>query len=145
MNDKAWKICSWIAFVLLVAISAVATAIGGCDKQVETAAGGQMPMKCHWAMIAVALIAWPGLFSNIAATYSKESLVRRIATFGHAASALMILADLYYSIGICASAEMQCHMSALAITILCAITVVLDIVLIILAKPKDDNEPKMKI
>lgn len=145
MNDKAWKICSWIAFVLLIATSIISTALGGCDKQVETAAGGQMPMKCHWAMIAVALIAWPGLFSNIAATYSKEPLTRRIATFGHAASSLMILADLYYSIGICASAEMQCHTSALIITILCAITIVLDIVLIILAKPKSDNEPKMKI
>ena len=145
MNDKVWKACCCISFLLLIVAAFVSMIIGGCNKQVETAAGGQMPMKCHWAMAAVILIIMPGLVSNIAATYSKETTTRRIAICGHIMSVLMVLADLYYQIGICASAEMQCHTSALIITILCIVAIILDIVLIVMAKPKSEAEPKMKI
>lgn len=136
-----------VATAVVIAIGAlVAWAMGGCTAQIETAAGGQVPMKCHWTMIAVTLVEAMGAFSALGLAFVKCKVGRRwLACGGLIAQALALVALHTPLMGLCGDASMHCHETALVVTVLAVVAAVLCIVAAALADPKRADLPKRGI
>ena len=55
--QKAWRIIAVLTLALSIAAIAVCLVLGSCPKMIETAAGGSIPMKCHWTMRVCTMLA----------------------------------------------------------------------------------------
>ena len=104
---RIFPICAAISFVT---IAIIALAIGGCEKMIETASGGQTPMKCHWSFVALPFIAALGAFSSLFTLgcdtkRSKQLLgALSILTCGVIAAIPSPV-----GIGLCTNTSMGCH------------------------------------
>ena len=56
MGRRAWMLLAVVGVMAMAAVVAVSVLMGGCAKPVETAAGGTVPMKCHWTFVATTLV-----------------------------------------------------------------------------------------
>lgn len=142
MSLKAFKILGGAGAIVAVAAALVAVFSGGCPSCIETASGACVPMKCHWAMIAVALIEVIAAFDYLGLAFVKCKIGRRWLAAACALCQVLAVVCLYGLIGLCGADEMHCHATALAVSILAAISVVLCIVAAVKADPKAANLPK---
>lgn len=106
------KIAAALCIVAGLAVVFFALVKGPCTGTIATAAGGAVPMKCHWSFRATALL---GALMAIAGALelvckSKEAVIAA-AVMGLALSVGIFL-TLGPVIGICAKAEMLCRATA---------------------------------
>ena len=114
MKDSIWRATA-VAGILLSALSLFAAVyMGGCPGLIETAAGGTVPMKCHWTMLAATYLGVVLLLLSAGQLLLKGKEARRFAA---AAILLVALAALLLTtnagIGVCAAAGMACRATAL--------------------------------
>ena len=142
MSLKAFKVLGVAGAVVAAAAALVAVVSGGCTSCIETVSGACVPMKCHWAMIAVALIEVIAASDFLGLAFVKCKIGRRWLAAACALCQVLAVACLYGLIGLCGAVEMHCHATALAVSILAAISVVLCIVAAAKADPNAANMPK---
>lgn len=142
MSLKAFKVLGVAGAAVALAAALVAAISGGCASCVEMASGACSPMKCHWAMIAVALIEALAAFDFLGLAFVKCKIGRRWLAVGCALGQILALACMYGLIGLCGSAEMHCHQTAMGVSVLAAVSVVLCIVAALKADPNAVNLPK---
>lgn len=143
MKLSTYRILGVVAAVLLGAAAVLAWAMGGCTAPIETAAGGQVPMKCHWTLVAATLIAALGAFSALGLAFVKCKVGRRWLAAGGVIAQVLVLAVLYTPLmGLCGDVSMRCHVTAAAVAAAGAAGAVLCIVAAVLADPKRAELPK---
>ena len=146
MKKQAWMILSALALVGMIAVVGASTLMGGCTSTIETAAGGTVPMKCHWTFIATKFIGIIGIVSCILALANSTKEGRRTAAVVTAVTALVIiLVTSPVGIGLCANADMHCHQTALVVWIASGVSLVAAAVQAIKADPAAAERPKMKL
>ena len=146
MNKSIWKILSSVTAIIMAAISLIAFfAIDACPM-IETAAGGSVPMKCHWAFTAESWIGLIGITTGLLCATAKTMEGRRIAALTTLVVAVIVIMILTPAgIGICAHDDSSCHGPAYAIWALSAVGAILSIVLMAKADPTAAEKPKMTI
>ncbi len=146
MNAKLWKPISAVVLILMVGIFCVSTFIGGCTGQLELTSGATTFMKCHWTMIAVSFTAIIGCASALCTLLAKGVEARRMtAVLTVVTCIIMATLQTEVGIGLCAKADMACHMTALVNWILMAAAVVLAVLQIMNADPEAKAKPKMHL
>ena len=65
MGRRAWMLLAVVGVMAMAAVVAVSVLMGGCAKPVETAAGGTVPMKCHWTFVATTLVGAAGVVTAL--------------------------------------------------------------------------------
>ena len=105
---------------ILIAIQAIAAAvmIGAikiwapvCGKMLETTAGKQVPMKCHWAGQAAIAVSIIILAAAIAALLAKKEYKGLMIV--NAVAGVVLFLVFTSLIGVCASEEMRCQTTKL--------------------------------
>lgn len=105
---------------ILIAIQALAAAamIGAvklwapvCGKMLETTAGKQVPMKCHWAGQAAIAVAVIILAAAVMALLAKKEYKGMMAV--NAVAGVVLFLVFTSLIGVCASEEMRCQTTRL--------------------------------
>ena len=113
----------------LVLIGAVKLWAPVCGKMLELANGNSVPMKCHWAgqaaLVVSVLIVVTAVMGLLAKKdYKKFAVVNAVA----AVLLFMVFTSL---IGVCASEEMRCQITAVwgkgiaAVTLACSLALLL--------------------
>ena len=105
-----------------------------CQKQIETAAGGTVPMKCHWYAMAVVILGGALILQALLKLWVKQP---ETSAYGGAVTLLTGVATMLLHnnsiIGLCANARMACRMATLpAVNILAGITIVVSLTEIVL-------------
>ena len=127
----------------MAAVVAVSVLMGGCAEPVETAAGGTVPMKCHWTFVATTLV---GAVTALLALTGRTKEGRRFAGIATAAvAAATVLLTTPAGIGLCGNPDMSCHQTALVLWVAAGIALVVGIVQAAKADPKGAELPKMKL
>ena len=138
MNDKTWQMVGIITIACSIGMALVAMIKGGCPIMIDTAAGGSVPMRCHWAFRAVALVSCLSAVSAITAAVSREATTRRLTasmTLMLFAGAALVPTPLV--IGICAGEGAHpCHATALLVWAICAVGAITSIFQLAKADPK---------
>ena len=146
MNKRAWIILSVIGVAAMAAAVAVSVLMGGCTKLIETAAGGTVPMKCHWTFAATTLAGVVGVVTALLALAARTKESRRFAGIATVAvAAATVLLTTPAGIGLCANPDMSCHQTALVLWVAAGIALVVGIVQAAKADPKGAELPKMKL
>ena len=146
MSRRAWMVLAVAGVAAMAAVVAVSVLMGGCAKPVETAAGGTVPMKCHWTFVATTLVGAAGVVTALLALAGRTKEGRRfagIATVAAAAATVLVTAPA--GIGLCANPDMSCHQTALVLWVAAGIALVVGIVQAAKADPKGTELPKMKL
>lgn len=117
MNDKIWKACSLASALFAAAAAVVSAALGGCDVMLECA-NGLVPMKCHWCFSAVLAESVAACVLALFGLAQKTLEGRRAIACAVAVFALVVLAECYVVIGVCAMAGMECHTTRMIVTVL---------------------------
>ncbi len=138
-----------VAALFFVAISIVAITIGGCEKMIETASGGQTPMKCHWSFVAIPFIATIGAISSmlILAGDSKRSK-QLLGGLSLLTCAIIAAIPSSIGIGLCGSTSMSCHNTYHVALVLVALSALFSILAIVKAPADDKSQldiPKAKL
>jgi hypothetical protein len=98
-----------------------------CEKLIETAAGGTVPMKCHWSGKAEIGIGALILCSGILLVSLRSPHTRIGVSLMSALSAFLGIAVPAFLVGGCAMKTMTCRISTFpAIYALCALTAALN-------------------
>lgn len=146
MVQRTWRIIIGAVAACFAAALLAATVLGGCPGQIETAAGGMVPMKCHGTFAAVSFAAAVGLACAAAALLCRTKEGRRMGAFACLACAFgVVLPASPFGIGLCANAAMPCHATALAVWIAAGAAIVLAVVALAKADPVGAALPKMKL
>lgn len=146
MKQGSWRVVAAVQVACMVAMAVSCAAVGGCGTPIETAAGGTVPMKCAWTFVADTFVAIAGVIAGVLTFASSEKQSRRVA----AATVLVIAATAALiaspaGIGICANAEMHCHITAYVLWVLCAVSGIIALVQLAKADPAEAAKPKMKL
>lgn len=146
MAQRTWRIVIGVVAACFAAALLAATVLGGCPGQIETAAGGTVPMKCHGTFAAVSFAAAVGLVCAVATLLCRTEEGRRMGAFACLACTFgVVLPTSPFGIGLCANAAMPCHATALAVWIVAGAALVLAVVALAKANPAADALPKMKL
>ncbi len=146
MKQGAWITVGVLTLVCMAVVIVVSGVMGGCDHMLETTTAGEVPMKCHWTFVAAAYTGIIGLASAAISIGVKNTAARRTAAFITILTCVIVaLYPTDLAIGLCANAEMHCHLTAYIVWITLAIAVILSIVQIVKANPADAEKPKMKL
>ena len=95
-----------------------------CDGMVETAAGKQVPMKCHYASVVLLFLAVLLLVNAILCAMRKEMVVCGTMTIAISILAFLTL-HASAGIGICMNPEMACNFTAPFVRVLGVIGIVI--------------------
>lgn len=132
--------------VLMVGIFAVSFFVGGCSSQLELASGSMTYMKCHWAFMACGFIAIIGFASSLVCSFAKGMEARRMIAFVTLVTfAIIAIIPSGIGIGICAGADMACHMTGYATWAMCAVGAILSIIQMVRSDPASSERPKMQL
>ncbi len=138
-----WRTLMIVVALLSICIALVALVKGGCSTCMETAAGGCVPMTCHWTFRAVGMLAVVSALAAAGGSAVREVRARRIAAALVVAVAVTIVVSIYTPVmGICAKSGMDCHVTAVIVDALLACQVVTAV--IALAKTDPGTTPKPK-
>ncbi|GEM_PF-695124 len=108
---------SWIpnllATALTLALLLTPRFVPPCDHQITTAAGGAVPMRCHWTfqaefLIAAAAVLVAGLLWIVRHGEARRVVGVVLVIF----SLLAVSVTQPWGIGLCGRAEMACHHTA---------------------------------
>lgn len=106
-----------------------------CTKQVETKAGGFLPMKCHWTAQAELGIGALILLGGMILLISKRAETQRFLSMLTAGLGIAAISLPTWLIGMCASAAMDCRVGTLpALVILGGASLVISGLAFIMAK-----------
>lgn len=105
-----------------------------CQKEIETAAGSTVPMKCHWYAVVVAILGVVLVLQSLLKLWVRQPETR---IYGGAATLLTgVVTMLLHNnsiIGLCANARMACRMATLpAVSILAGLTIVVSLAEIVI-------------
>ena len=100
------------AAAALVMVGAIKIWAPVCGKMLELVSGKQVPMKCHWAGQAAIVVAALILVTAVMAFLSKTEY-KKFAVINAVAAVLLFLVFTNSIIGVCASTEMRCQITAL--------------------------------
>ena len=146
MGRRAWMLLAVVGVMAMAAVVAVSVLMGGCAKPVETAAGGTVPMKCHWTFVATTLVGAAGVVTALLALAGRTKEGRRFAIIATVAvAAATVLLTTPAGIGLCANPDMSCHQTGLVLWVAAGIALVVGIVQAAKADPKGAELPKMKL
>lgn len=146
MGRRAWMLLAVVGVMAMAAVVAVSVLMGGCAKPVETAAGGTVPMKCHWTFVATTLVGAAGVVTALLALAGRTKEWRRFAGIATVAvAAATVLLTTPAGIGLCANPDMSCHQTGLVLWVAAGIALVVGIVQAAKADPKGAELPKMKL
>lgn len=112
-KDLLWKLTCLAAVLGGAAAMVFAAGFGGCDGMIETAQGGEVPMKCHWTQSAAAWLALIPAACGIGGFLVRDKAGRRAlgAVLGISAVCQFVIpSDM--GIGVCAMKGMACHTMA---------------------------------
>lgn len=141
---KAETILCWLACAAMIASLLICMFMGGCSSMVETVMGNQVPMKCHWAFNAGALVSALGTIGAFAAAIVKKPELRKAYLILTIIDAIAVVAcNATPIIGICAKAGMHCHTTAMFVNIVCVVAVVMALVAVLLGNKS--SKPKMSL
>lgn len=125
MSLTTWKVLGGALAAVCLIAAAACLVVGGCDACVQTADGGCVPMKCHYAVRAAALVEAMAALSCAALCFVKCKVGRRwLAVSGIAGQALALVVLYTPYVGICANAAMKCHLTAHAVAVCAGIVAV---------------------
>lgn len=143
MSMKSYRVLAVVAAACALAAAVVALVMGGCNSCAVGTSETCVPMKCHYAFQAVALVEVMGAFCAAGLFLVKCKIGRRWLACG-GVLAQMLCAILVYTpyVGICASAGMACHTTALVCVVLGTCVVVVCAALFAAADPKRAAMPK---
>ena len=99
------------ALAAIVMIAAIKIWAPVCGKMLETTAGKQVPMKCHWAGQAAIAVAIIILAAAIAALLAKKEYKGLMLV--NAVAGVVLFLVFTSLIGVCASEEMRCQVTKL--------------------------------
>ena len=99
------------ALAAIVMIAAIKIWAPVCGKMLETTAGKQVPMKCHWAGQAAIAVAIIILAAAIAALLAKKEYKGLMLV--NAVAGVVLFLVFTKLIGVCASEEMRCQTTKL--------------------------------
>ena len=142
---KLWKLLMGLSFVLGLVLVVLSLLKGGCSGTIETAAGGTVPMKCHWAFRAVAGQAAVVAVLSLVAVCFKASSRRRALALSIILVDLLILAVLYFLIGVCGSAAMACVGNRTLVAIVSVVDIAVVLIAAMLPTPEKEDMPKAKV
>lgn len=121
MGRRAWMLLAVVGVMAMAAVVAVSVLMGGCAKPVETAAGGTVPMKCHWTFVATTLVGAAGVVTALLALAGRTKEGRRFAGIATVAvAAATVLLTTPAGIGLCANPDMSCHQTGLVLWVAAA-------------------------
>ena len=114
------------ALAAIVMIAAIKIWAPVCGKMLETTAGKQVPMKCHWAGQAAIAVAIIILAAAIAALLAKKEYKGLMLV--NAVAGVVLFLVFTKLIGVCASEEMRCQITKLwgmgCAAVVCATSVI---------------------
>ena len=99
------------AMAAIVMVAAIKIWAPVCGKMLETTAGKQVPMKCHWAGQAAIAVSVIILATAIVALLTKKEYKGLMAVNAVAGVILFLVFTSF--IGVCASEEMRCQTTKL--------------------------------
>ena len=141
---KMWGVLAFLALLINAAILVLCLVKGECSGMVECV-NGSVPMKCHWAYRAAALIAGVGVVISLFALGQKQKGGRVLANLANVVVSAAVLLALFVVIGVCNNAEMVCVANRTLIAILAAVGGVISLISLAFANSEKANLPKAKI
>ena len=96
----------------LVMIGAVKIWAPVCGKMLELVSGKEVPMKCHWAGQAAIVVGILITVTAVMGLLAKQDY-KKFAVINAVAAVLLFMVFTNSIIGVCASAEMRCQITAL--------------------------------
>ena len=99
------------ALAAVVMVAAIKIWAPVCGKMLETTAGKQVPMKCHWAGQAAIAVSIIILAAAIVALLSKKGYKGLMVV--NAVAGIVLFLVFTSLIGVCASEEMRCQVTKL--------------------------------
>lgn len=102
------------AICLLLVVKVIAPV---CTGMVETAAGKQVPMRCHYTSAALVFLGVALLVNAVLCAVRKEMVVSGVMTFVISVLAFLTLSP-SVGMGICLNPEMACNFTAPFIKVL---------------------------
>ena len=99
------------ALAAVVMVAALKIWAPVCGKMLETTAGKQVPMKCHWAGQAAIAVAVIILAAAVMALLAKKEYKGMMAV--NAVAGVVLFLVFTSLIGVCASEEMRCQVTKL--------------------------------
>ena len=99
------------ALAAVVMVAALKIWAPVCGKMLETTAGKQVPMKCHWAGQAAIAVSIIILAAAIAALLAKKEYKGMMIV--NAVAGVVLFLVFTRLIGVCASEEMRCQVTKL--------------------------------
>lgn len=97
-----------VAILMLLVVKVIAPV---CTGMVETAAGKQVPMRCHYTDVAATLLACLLLVCAIACFVTKQKMACGIIAVAIGVCGFVILSSTIGT-GICANPDMACNTTA---------------------------------
>ena len=114
------------ALAAIVMVGAIKIWAPVCGKMLETTAGKQVPMKCHWAGQAAIAVSVIILATAIVALLAKKEYKGLMVV--NAVAGVILFLVFTSLIGVCASEEMRCQTTKLWGMGCAAVTVVTSLV-----------------
>ncbi len=111
-TNKSTMVVAVVEAVVAVAMFLVVKVIAPvCNGMVETAAGKQVPMRCHYTGVAATLLACLLLVCAVACFVTKQKVACGIMAVAIAVCGFAILSSTVGT-GICANTDMACNVTA---------------------------------
>ena len=128
MNNKKNMVLAGVEFVhALLLILAVKVFVRVCDGIVKTAAGKEIPMKCHYTSQILVLLGVLLIINALVYAIKKESFTNGIILIAVSVIAIIVL-NPNLGVGICKSPEMACNLTAPIVKVIGGIGVVIGII-----------------
>ena len=116
MNNK--KKVVFVVLLLLVSAAAILITMctGPCTGKIETAAGGEVPMKCVWAAKAVIMVSVLPVCISVSQFFVKSgNTLRLTAVLLMICSIVIIIITSSAGIGVCEAEGMKCGKMAMLV------------------------------
>ena len=97
-----------VAILMLLVVKVIAPV---CTGMVETAAGKQVPMRCHYTEVVASLLAVLLLVCAVVCFVTKQKVACGVMAVAIAACGFVILSSTMGT-GICANPDMACNVTA---------------------------------
>jgi hypothetical protein len=95
---------------VLIAVVPPLTECAREGKAVATAAGGQVPMKCHWTAVASIALAIPLLVTGVMQWFNKRKESQRALSILGAVMGVIVVLLPTALIGVCAHPDATCNL-----------------------------------
>lgn len=108
--EKKWRTALIINLIVIVWFGLVPYIFAPCSGLIETAAGGTVPMKCHWFAMAERALLLPLLGLGLTGFFLKQYEARQVLAIAQLLIAItVLLLPQSFVIGVCANTEMACN------------------------------------